>query len=333
MAVRSVPSPSGNLVQANCYVSWIGLLISALFLALRLVHRYCSKGLGWDDLFALLSWVFSAATQALMLCAIALETMCYHHDDISPKNFNIYSVLSYVAAPMFALSIGCAQMSVLFSYRRLASTDWAFKVAIISSMVVVSAATVTMTALFLARPRNPSLNVIVLAIVVASFNIVIDIVLVVLPILRVFNIQMPPGKKALVLGFFSLGLITASVSVVRLVLLQQLRDSSDFTWDAALANMISYVNGHRQPQDALTDNSFLGVNLHVIFACLPAVRKFFRDKCPSTGPVNPSHGEVRPLSPHNSGQARLLPRDVELGQVPSTPNTDNGSTKELLQAP
>ncbi|KAK2035767.1 hypothetical protein LZ31DRAFT_601876 [Colletotrichum somersetense] len=241
MAVRSVPFPSGNLVQTNCYVSWIGLLISTLFLALRLVHRHRSTGLGWNDLFALLSGVFSAVMQILMLYAIALKTLCYHHDDISPGKFKIYSELSYIAAPMFALSIGCAQISVLLSYWPLASIDQVFEVATYTSMVTVSAATLIMTALFLARLGNSSLNTISLSIVVASFNIAMDIVLAVLPILQVFSIQMPSGKKVLVLGFFSLGLITASVSVVRLVLLLQLRDSSDMPWDAALVNMISYV--------------------------------------------------------------------------------------------
>ncbi|KAK2059300.1 hypothetical protein LY76DRAFT_683483 [Colletotrichum caudatum] len=239
MAVRSVPSPSGNLVQTNCYVSWIGLLISTPFLALRLVHRHRSTGLGWDDLFALLSWFFSAVMQILMLYAIQLKTMCYHHDDIPSENFKVYSKLSYVAAPLFTLSIGCAEASVLFSYWRLASIDRASRVAFYTLMVIVSAATLIMTALLFARPGNSSLNVIALSIVVASFNIVMDTVLVVLPILRIFNIQMPPGKKVLTIGFFSLGLITASISIARLVLLKELKDSSDFTWDAALANMIS----------------------------------------------------------------------------------------------
>ncbi|KAK2061361.1 hypothetical protein LY76DRAFT_673452 [Colletotrichum caudatum] len=227
-------------------------------------------------------------TLAKLCCWISSQppgTLCYHHDDISAENFKIYSKvclspipaelvidkpsqLSYVAAPMFALSIGCAQVSVLFSYWCLASIDWAPKVVFYISMVIVSAATLVMTALLFARPGNSSLNIVSLSIFAAPFNIVMDIVLAVLPMFQVFNIQMPSGKKVLVLGFFSLGLITASVSIARLVLLDGLQDSSDFTWDAALANMIS----------------FLGMNIHVIFACLPAVRKFFRDKCPSTGP-------------------------------------------------
>ncbi|KDN70659.1 hypothetical protein CSUB01_11685 [Colletotrichum sublineola] len=94
MAVRSVPSPSGNLVQTNCYVSWIGLLISTPFLALRLAHQHRSTGLEWGDRLTSRQ-VFSAAIQALMICAITLETIYYHHDNISPENLNIYSVRSH----------------------------------------------------------------------------------------------------------------------------------------------------------------------------------------------------------------------------------------------
>ncbi|KAK2036761.1 hypothetical protein LZ31DRAFT_435797, partial [Colletotrichum somersetense] len=197
---------------------------------------------------------------AYCLDAIQLKTMCYHHDDISPEKFKVYSELSYVAAPMFMLSIGCAKMSILFLYRRIMPDK--FPIELYTSMGAVSATTLTIAALlFVARPGTSSLDVVALFLATASSNIVMDIVLLVLPIRTIFRLHMSLKYKLLITAFSSLGLITTSISVVRLVLLKQLQGSSDLTWDAAPANI----------------TSFLEVNLHAICACVPEVRNFFRN--------------------------------------------------------
>ncbi|KAK2020733.1 hypothetical protein LX32DRAFT_658881 [Colletotrichum zoysiae] len=261
--LNHAPHPSGNLVEAHYYVAGPGLGFSTLSVVLLLVHRHRDKRLRWDDVFVSSSWAFSVTMQILMLYARQLKTLCYHRDDIPPENFKVYSEpfqLIYVAAPMFVLSTGCAEMSILLSYWRIAFVEKVCSFTLYTLMTAVSPMTLIMTVLlFIARPGTSSLDTIALSIVMASFSIGIDVLLAVLAILKVFMLRTSLKNKLRATALFSLGLVhsrTAIASIVRLVLLKQLQGSSDLTWDSASANI----------------TSFFGVNLHVIFACLPAVR-------------------------------------------------------------
>ncbi|KAK6206246.1 hypothetical protein QIS74_13665 [Colletotrichum tabaci] len=238
------PSAPGNLVERHYYVFGVGFGISTLFSFLRLCQRGRFEDLGLDDLFFFFSWVFSASMQILMIYSISMKTMCYHGIDIPTDKHRVYTELSYSAASMFMLSIGCAKMSILFFCSRVVNrTDkTGFKCAILITKGAVIVATLTITALlFASRPASVTLDAVTLFLATASSNIVMDIVLLVLPIPVVYKLQMRLKEKLRIAGFFSLGLITTAISIVRLLLLNQVLGSSDLTWDAAPANITSYV--------------------------------------------------------------------------------------------
>ncbi|GJC89514.1 hypothetical protein ColLi_12352 [Colletotrichum liriopes] len=213
--------PLGNLVDLHYYVFGFGFGVSTLFSFLRLYERRRSHTLGRDDF------------------AICMKTMCYRRKDIPDDRFEVYVELSYNAAPAFMISIGCAKVSILCFYLRTFPGQRFQNIAkIIRGVVIVAAFTITLL-LYLSRLKSLSLDDVALFLATAASNIVMDVVLLVLPLPTVFTLQMSLKNKLVVTAFFSLGLITTITSILRLDRLNQIRGSSDLTWDAAPANITS----------------------------------------------------------------------------------------------
>ncbi|KAK1713391.1 uncharacterized protein BDZ83DRAFT_81249 [Colletotrichum acutatum] len=269
------PAATGNLVYLHYVVFGVGYGVSTLLLLLRLYSRYRYSRLRLDDMLVVFSWVFSSAMQILMIVAISMGTMCFPRVSIPDDRFRIYveSQLSYNAAPAFMMSIGCAKASILCLYLETFYVDeWLYKAARITQGVLITI-TVTITLLlYLSRLPSLSLDAVALFLATAASNIIMDLVLLILPIRPVFRLQTSLGRKLRLTGFFSLGLITTVTSILRLYLLSKIQQSEDLTWDAAPANI----------------TSFLEINLLLICACVPAMRQFFRALKPDSPIVNQS---------------------------------------------
>ncbi|KAG7038429.1 hypothetical protein JMJ78_0000965 [Colletotrichum scovillei] len=284
------PAATGNLVYLHYVVFGVGYGVSTFLVLLRLYHRKHDGILKLSDMLAVFSWVFSSAMQILMIgkylqdpgmenanevgvVAISMGTMCFPRVSIPDDRFRIYVELSYNAAPAFMMSIGCAKASILCLYLETFYVDeWSYKAARITQGVVITI-TVTITLLlYLSRLPSLSLDAVALFLATAASNIIMDLVLLILPIRPVFKLQTSLGRKFRLTGFFSLGLLTTVTSILRLYLLIQIQGSEDLTWDAAPANI----------------TSFLEVNLLLICACVPAVRQFFRAHKPDSSIVNRS---------------------------------------------
>ncbi|KDN60023.1 putative conserved hypothetical protein [Colletotrichum sublineola] len=309
---ESAPPPSGHLVKAHYYVGGLGLCLSILFVILRLSHRHSSRRLGWDDG----KWhgdrrqdgvTWLTPGQSFCFFPWYVRSLAYRGmTDGEPPGF-----LGRHADPDDIRSL--VRDHVLPSGRHTARSMLHLQ------QVAMAAITVAITAgLFIARPGTSSVGAIASFLAAASSHIVTDIVLVVLTILRVSRVQLPLKKKLFATGIFSLGLITAGISTAHLILLTQLLGSSDLTWDAAPASIISLFE----------------VNLYAIFACTPEVRNVFRDiKSQWTVPADPSHVEDRPAIPSEA----LLPfGGFDLGQAEScnastdgTGSSCTGSIREL----
>jgi hypothetical protein len=85
------------------------------------------------------------------------------------------------------------------------------------------------------------LNVTVLYMLTAVQNIATDIVLFALPIPMVTQLRMGTFQKVGAIVIFGIGSMTIGTSIVRLVLLLDLLDTTDLTWVAAKANVWMYV--------------------------------------------------------------------------------------------
>ncbi|KAF4417666.1 hypothetical protein CFRS1_v015120 [Colletotrichum fructicola] len=236
--------------------------------------------------------------------------MCYHSKDIPGDRFQVYAELSYNAAPAFMMSIGCAKMSILCFYLRTFPSPYFKAIARVTQGLVVMVTFPITLLLYLSRFEHLGLDDVALFLATAGANVAMDAVLLALPIPTVFALQMSWKKKSVVTCFFSLGLITMGTSIVRLYLLKGILGSSDLTWDAAPANI----------------TSFLEVNFHLICACMPAVYKFFKElkcfKAVSPNPTYQSHvsGTWQPTL-RSSSQILLHEIrggfDVESGRAPS----------------
>ncbi|KAF4474279.1 hypothetical protein CGGC5_v017010 [Colletotrichum fructicola Nara gc5] len=284
--------PPGNLVDLHYYVFGIGSGVATLLCFLRLCSRHHLRTLGRDDF------------------AIQMKTMCYHSKDIPDDRSQVYAELSYNAAPAFMMSIGCAKMSILCFYLRTFPSQCFQTTARITQGLVVMVTFPITLLLYLSRFEHLGLDDVALFLATAGANVAMDALLLALPIPTVFALQMSWKKKSVVTCFFSLGLITMGTSIVRLYLLKGILGSSDLTWDAAPANI----------------TSFLEVNFHLICACMPAVYKFFKElkcfKAVSPNPTYQSHvsGTWQPTL-RSSSQILLHEIrggfDVESGRAPS----------------
>ncbi|KAK1659835.1 hypothetical protein BDP55DRAFT_332696 [Colletotrichum godetiae] len=193
--------------------------------------------------------------QILMIVAISMGTMCFPRVFIPDDRFRIYVELSYNAAPAFMMSIGCAKASILCLYMQLfPSTKFNIIAKITQGVVIMTTVDITLL-LYLSRLPSLSLDAVAIFLATAASNIVMDVVLLILPIPTVFRLQARLSKKLRLTGFFSLGLITTVTSILRLYLLSKIQQSEDLTWDAAPANI----------------TSFLEVNFLLICACVPSV--------------------------------------------------------------
>ncbi|KAK0367804.1 hypothetical protein CLIM01_14839 [Colletotrichum limetticola] len=352
------PAATGNLVYLHYVVFGVGYGVSTLLLLLRLYHRNHSHHLRLGDRLIPAHQAFSSVMQILMIgkynplvterrksankadvVAISMGTMCFPRASIPDDRFRIYvevrtmacsdetimvdkqSQLSYNAAPAFMMSIGCAKASILCLYLETFSVDeWLNKAARITQGVVITI-TVTITLLlYLSRLSSVSLDAVALFLATAASNIIMDLVLLILPIRPVFRLQTSLGRKLRLTGFFSLGLITTVTSILRLYLLSKIQQSEDLTWDAAPANI----------------TSFLEVNFLLICACVPAVRQFFnnlkRDSSTGNQPnfTNRASGTRRsPLESSSQVQLReSQDSNVELGIIgPRSQSSGAGSAR------
>ncbi|KXH69378.1 hypothetical protein CSAL01_07723 [Colletotrichum salicis] len=337
---------TGNLVDLYYVVFGVGYGVSTLFLLLRLYSRHRYSGLRLDDMLVVFSWVFSSAMQILMIgkylqdpgmenanevgvVAISMGTMCFPRVSIPDDRFRIYvevrtvacsdettmvdkqSQLSYNAAPAFMMSIGCAKASILCLYLETFSVDeWLNKATRITQGVVITI-TVTITLLlYLSRLPSLSLDAVALFLATAASNIIMDLVLLILPIRPVFRLQTSLGRKLRLTGFFSLGLITTVTSILRLYLLSKIQQSEDLTWDAAPANI----------------TSFLEVNFLLICACVPSVYYLFNELQRDSSTENQSRFANRvswTRRPHLDSSSQVQLREsqdsnVELGILAPT---------------
>ncbi|THX15100.1 hypothetical protein D6D13_02349 [Aureobasidium pullulans] len=93
----------------------------------------------------------------------------------------------------------------------------------------------------------------------AIFNIIIDLIILILPLKKLYALQTSLKKKLMVMVMFSLGIFVTFVSVVRLHSLIVFANSQNITWDYNDAAWWSTVEIH----------------VGIICACLPSVRALF----------------------------------------------------------
>ncbi|OHF03678.1 integral membrane protein [Colletotrichum orchidophilum] len=345
--------PRQQKVLEHYLLFGIGGTIAFIALCQRFYTKlFLSKGLRVDDILMFLGWGASVVTQAMLVASIAKGGMCAHAWEMPMSRFVQYSIVSrdaeslhysgradlakttYVTAPVFMLCNGSTKLSLLAFYLQLSPQKW-FRVAVWTGIAVVSLYTtcITVLMLFHCNPVRKAfdftitggkcLDVGILYMATAVSNIVTDVMLFILPMPMIFSLRMKMASKIGAVIIFAIGSMTVATSIVRLTYLPPLLKSVDPSWDAAPANIWTFIEA----------------NLFVICGSMPTLRKFFKHFAPklmgsSTNPSSyviggyrMSYAHQKSLNAMRSRQRKQYEQFPDMNEM-HTFNTDRKRTDE-----
>lgn len=233
----------------------IGVAVLAAFatitIALRLYGRHFSIGFGWDDLLIAIAWLFSMSlvAEAIFLGTIGDGYDFFPTSEFFPALYNnlptfMKVVLSFQLLYMFSLTF--VKCSVLAFYKRVFVSEGMQKLSIITIVFVVcwcighSFAMVFIchpTAFWwdMTIPGGYCLNQLPIYVSLIITNIFTDIVIMLLPMVTIWELRMKTTEKLALTAAFALGIASVAVAIWRLVTVFQLNIADNLTGTVELA--------------------------------------------------------------------------------------------------
>ncbi|KAH7129265.1 hypothetical protein EDB81DRAFT_907337, partial [Dactylonectria macrodidyma] len=301
---------------------------------IALLQRYytkifLSKGLQVDDGMQHLQssngrrdrekrWLTYIRIHISRIASIAQGGMCAHSWEMSLVHYQRYALISYIAAPVYMLCNGFTKLSLLTFYLHLSPQKW-FRVSVWISIVIVAIYTIVITfmMLFVCNPPRKAFDfkvegtctdAAILYMATAVSNIVTDVMLFLLPIRMIYMLHMPKVQKFGAIVVFGIGSMTIATSVIRLVKLPVVLASTDPSWDAAPANIWTFIEA----------------NLFVICGSMPTLRKFFKHLMPrimgSSGASK--YSESYGAKQHSNTLSRVRKQRSAYAQFPEDDGTE-----------
>ncbi|KAH6875140.1 hypothetical protein BKA58DRAFT_453973, partial [Alternaria rosae] len=279
------PQRSGE--AANFWIGTLGMIVAAIFMAIRVyTKKRLAKKFTPDDIALLIAWVLpilctSTKIHLLHPCSnhpavqYGRGTLGVHIWELTGHRVNSTMNLISVASIIYCPFLASAKLSLLFFYLRLSHLRW-FKSCVYVSMFLVVGYNIALVfpLIFACTPFRRNWDVTItegscidrtpLYMATAVLNMATDILLLVLPVPMVVRLQMPRAQKLGLICIFGVGSLTCITSGVRLALLFPMLQTIDQTWAIVMPGIWILIEA----------------NLVIITGCLPAMRLFFRHVAP-----------------------------------------------------
>ncbi|EED17823.1 integral membrane protein, putative [Talaromyces stipitatus ATCC 10500] len=286
----------------------IGGVVAVFFYILRMLSRVPQFGggtLGLDDavmtLVVALAIALAALSDVLAKHGLGKDMWTVPFDDIT---YILY--IYYFDEDIYLSILPLTKISILLFYLRVFPQRYFRNAAYVAIALNVGYwIAFVLVSVFQCRPINAAWlrwdgehpakcqNINAQGWTSAVLNMALDILTMVLPLHELRKLTMSMRKKILVMIMFSLGIFVTLVSILRLHTLVEFSNTSNLTWD--------YVE--------LGYWSTIEVDVGIICACLPAIRKLLWKIFPNTlgsavrrGAKTPNYYEQR--SGHSGGMIR-----------------------------
>ncbi|KAF3765348.1 hypothetical protein M406DRAFT_16195, partial [Cryphonectria parasitica EP155] len=282
-----IPAPAGYVVDfdhpqrhADLATYWcfgVGIVLALLFTAQRVyVKLVTGISLQLDDALLAVSWVTALASQIFVVYGFANGFIGVHMWEIPIEQFNRYLFNLWISSPIYIVAGSCTKLALLVFYLKLSPSTWMRWSIFGTIMFIVSYSIgIFFCLVFACNPVEKAFNVYItsgscisppaLYIATAIFNIVSDVILFFLPIPMVLGLHYMPLKQKLgLLGIFGIGSVTVITSILRAVILPNLMQNPDNTWEIADASLLIVIES----------------NLIIICGMLPTLRRFFHHVAP-----------------------------------------------------
>ncbi|KAL1390415.1 hypothetical protein HDK64DRAFT_335544 [Phyllosticta capitalensis] len=244
------------------------ILISFLafvVLLLKVGTRFRMRRIGWDDNFALLSFIASVPTSAVISMQ-AEHGMGYRSDQLSPDDLRAQALYFWLALWLYIIALGFAKLSILAQYLRIfIGRRTTIVTKLFMWVVALYSVQGICVAIFQCHPvhyywtrsgRGRCLEIEPYYYFYCGCNIFLGLAIVVIPIPALNELRLPLSQKLGLLGVFILGGFACAMSVVRLYSVVK----------AVQTNDVSYAN----PWPAMW--SMVELQVCLMCACLPSLR-------------------------------------------------------------
>ncbi|KAE8384489.1 hypothetical protein BDV23DRAFT_177019 [Aspergillus alliaceus] len=238
--------------------SLVFAVLTPIVVASRLLGRYVLSGrIGVDD------WTILAS------CVLCKWAFGKHKDDIVSEELLARTLkLYFIAQLLYKINLGLTKISILLLYVRLFIQRW-FRFTCWTWISVILAFTIgtVFSSIFQCSPvqyafnksvpGGTCINMTAFWYANAAFNILSDLVIIVLPVPVISNLQLPLKSKVALCGIFAVGIFVCITSILRITTLDIATSHLDITWNSIGSSMWTIIES----------------NIGIICACLPALHR------------------------------------------------------------
>ncbi|KAJ5990682.1 hypothetical protein N7499_011229 [Penicillium canescens] len=245
-------------------VNTIFIVLATLAVVARFGARRLRKlSLGADDWIICVALLWDWLLYGIFV-GCRINGLGKHRATLSPEKVAIFTELLYFFQIFYVLGPPSVKLALLFLYRRIFEHSSFLR--IVDGMIVlisVWATIMTFLAIFNCKPisafwttEGTCFDFKQFAIGYAIVNIISDFAVWLMPIPRVWNIQLPKPQKIALSLIFALGLFDCAAAMARLLLSMLVLGEYDTTW--------LYAKGYMW--------SIIEVSTGIVCTCLPTMR-------------------------------------------------------------